>query len=243
MRTKLFTIFFLAFSAFPIFASEVWETVEDIVVNNITATKRVLASDNMARTINTTENGENETIIDLAADKITLINHKNKSYQVLKLSEYIKFAEQLAEELKSRGQIDQSKVAPKVTFASQGSETVGRWNCEVWAVSVDGKPYSRVWVAAELKDSPFIAFRKKFSAVFPESIAKYRNIESVIESNFFDKGMIVKTVKAAASNRMPSVTNTLVSLKRSDLKAITFKIPEGYQNKSAGATEETTKQK
>jgi len=242
MRTKLFTLFFLIFSAFSIFASEIWETVEDIVVNDITATKRILASENMAMTVNTTANGENETIIDLAADKITLINHKNKSYQVIKLSEYVRFAEQLAEELKSRGQIDQNKVAPKVTFTSQGSETVGRWNCEVWAVSVDGKPYSRVWVAAELKDSPFIAFRKRFSTIFPESIAKYRNIESVIESNFFDKGMIVKTVKVSASNRMPAITTTLVSLKKSDLKAITFKIPEGYQNKSVGASEGTKQQ-
>lgn len=237
MRTKLFTVFFLVFSAFSIFASEIWETVEDIVVNDITATKRILASENMAMTVNTTANGENETIIDLAADKITMINHKNKSYQIIKLSDYVKFAEQLEAELRARGQIDPSKVAPKVTFASQGSETVGMWNCEVWAVSVDGKPYSRVWVAPELKDSPFIAFRKKFSTIYPESIAKYRNIESVIESNFFGKGMIVKTVKVAASNRMPSVSSTLVSLKRSDLKAITFKIPEGYQNKSNGAAE------
>lgn len=231
---KILVVFVVVFVFASLFAADVWETREVIDINGVTSEKSVVISDSIMKVVNTSPNGETETLVDLASDKITIITHNQKSFQTIKLSEYVKFAQQLFNELKEKsGSIDPEKAIPKVTFEKQGNDTVEKWNCEVWMVSVDGKPYSKVWLAPELKNQQLIDFKNKFSAIIPESLAKYRTVDAQIDDNFISKGTIVKSLKLAQNPKMPVVTVTLKKITKADVKKLNLTIPAGYADKSA----------
>ena len=231
---KILAVLITVFVWISVFAADIWETREVIDVNGTTSEKSVIISDGVMKVINTSSSGETETLVDLNADKITIITHNQKSFQTIKLSEYVKFAQQLFDELKDKsGNVDPEKVIPKVTFEKQENETVEKWNCEVWTVSVDGKPYSKVWVAPELKNKQLIDFKKKFSAIIPESLAKYRTVDAQIDDNFIEKGTVVKSLKLAQNPKMPSVMITLKNMTKADVKKLKLAIPTNYIDKSA----------
>ena len=176
------------FVASPLFAADIWETSEEVDVNGALAEKTVVISDSVMKVVNTSPNGETETLVDLNADKITIINHKYKTFQTFKISKYIEFAQQLFNELKEKqGTIDPEKILPKVAFEKQGNEAVDKWNCEVWNVSVDGKPYSKVWVAPELKNKQLLEFKKKFSSGFLLSTFTARSTQLCLLSSHTPK--------------------------------------------------------
>ena len=236
MRKFLFVlaVFFVCPS---LFAADIWETREEVDVNGMLAEKSVIISDSVMKVLNTSPNGDTETLVDLNADKITIINHKYKSFQTIKLSKYIAFAQQLFNELKEKtGKFDPDKVIPKVTFEKQGNEIVEKWNCEVWNVVVDGKPYSKVWVAPELKNQQLIEFKKKFAAALPENLTKYRSVDAQIEDKFVEIGIMVRSVKVAQNPKMPEVKITVKKVAKSNLKNIDLVIPAGYVDKSASET-------
>ncbi len=173
-------------------------------------------------------------IVDLNADKITIITHKYKTFQTFKISKYIEFAQQLFNELKEKqGTVDSEKVLPKVAFEKLANETVEKWNCEVWSVLVDGKPYSKVWVAPELKNKQMLEFKKKFAAVLPENLTKYRTVEAQIEDKFVEIGTVVKSIKLSLNPKMPEIKTTIKKMAKSALKKVEFVIPAGYADKSA----------
>lgn len=231
---KILAVLITVFVCISVFAADIWETREVIDVNGMTSEKSVVISDGVMKVVNTSSSGETETVVDLNADKITIVTHNQKSFQTIKLSEYVKFAQQLLNELKEKnGTVDPEKVVPKVTFEKLGNETVGKWNCEVWNVSVDGKPYSKVWVAPELKNKQLIDFKKKFSAIIPENLAKYRTVDAQIDDNFFEKGTVVKSFKIPQNPKMPAITITLKEMTKSDAKKLKLAIPAGYADKSA----------
>ncbi|MBO4711001.1 DUF4412 domain-containing protein [bacterium] len=233
MRKFLFVlaVFFVCSS---LLAADIWETREEIDVNGAIAEKSMFVSDSVMKVVNTSPNGDTETLIDLNADKITIINHKYKSFQTIKLSKYIEFAQQLFSELKDKtGKFDPDKVIPKVAFEKQGNETVEKWNCEVWAVSVDGKLYSQVWVAPSLKSQQMIDFRKKFASALPENLSKYRTVDAQIDDKFAEIGTVVRSLKVAQNPKMPAVKITVKKMMKSDLKKIDLVIPAGYVDKSA----------
>ena len=191
---KKFLFVLSVFVCSSLLAADIWETREEIDVNGVIAEKNTVISGNMMKVVNTSPNGDTETFIDLDADQITIVNHKYKSFQTIKLSKYIEFAQQLFNELKDKtGKFDPEKVIPKVTFEKQGNEVVEKWNCEIWNVVVDGKPYSKVWVAPEMKNRQLSEFKKKFAATLPENLAKYRTVEAQIEDKFVEIGTIVKS--------------------------------------------------
>ena len=232
MRKFLFVL--TVFVCSSLFASDIWETREEIDVNGMLSEKSMIISDSMMKVINASPNGDTETFIDLAADKITIINHKYKSFQTIKLSEYVKFAQRMFDELKEKtGNFDPDKVLPKVAFEKQGNEVVEKWNCEIWNVVVDGKPYSKVWVAPELKNQQIIEFKKKFSAMLPENLTKYRTVDAQIDEKFLEIGTVVRSVKVAQNPKMPAVKITVKKMVKSDLKKIDLVIPTGYADKSA----------
>ena len=217
----------------PLFAADIWETLEEIDVNGTVAEKNVVISDGVMKVVNTSPNGETETLVDLNADKITIINHKYKSFQTIKLSKYIEFAQQLFNELKEKqGSVDPEKVLPKVTFEKSANETVEKWNCEVWNVSVDGKPYSKVWVAPELKNTQLVEFKRKFAVKLPESLTKYRTVEAQIEDKFIEIGTIVKSIKFSQNPKIPEIKTTVKKVMKSNLKKIELVLPAGYADKS-----------
>ena len=229
-------VFVTVFICTSLFAADVWETREVIDINGVTSEKSVVISDSVMKVVNTSPNGETETLVDLKADKITIVTHNQKSFQIIKLSEYVKFAQQLFNELKEKsGSVDPEKVIPKVTFEKQGNDTVGKWNCEVWTVSVDGKPYSKVWLAPELKNQQLVDFKNKFSAIIPENLAKYRTVDAQIDDNFISKGTIVKSLKLAQNPKMPVVTVTLKNMTKADVKKLNLAIPSNYTDKSSPA--------
>lgn len=233
MRKFLF-VFAMFFACQLLFAADVWETSEEIDVNGVIAEKTVVISDNVMKVVNTSPNGETETIVDLNADKITIITHKYKTFQTFKISKYIEFAQQLFNELKEKqGTVDSEKVLPKVAFEKLANETVEKWNCEVWSVLVDGKPYSKVWVAPELKNKQMLEFKKKFAAVLPENLTKYRTVEAQIEDKFVEIGTVVKSIKLSLNPKMPEIKTTIKKMAKSALKKVEFVIPAGYADKSA----------
>lgn len=234
---KIFAFLITVSACVSVFAADIWETREVIDVNGVTSEKSVVISDGVMKVINTSSSGETETVVDLNADKITIITHNQKSFQTIKLSDYVKFAQQLFNELKEKsGNVDPEKVVPKVTFEKLGNETVEKWNCEVWNISVDGKPYSKVWVAPELKNKQLIDFKKKFSAIIPENLAKYRTVDAQIDDNFIEKGTIVKSLKLSSNPKMPAITVTLKNIAKADVKKLKLTIPAGYADKSAPVT-------
>lgn len=241
MRKILFVL--AMFLACPqLFAADIWETREEIDVNGTVAEKTVVISDSVMKVVNTSPNGETETLVDLNADKITIVNHKYKTFQTFKISKYIEFAQQLFNELKEKqGTVDPEKVLPKVAFEKQGNETVEKWNCEVWNVSVDGKPYSKVWVAPELKNKQLLEFKKKFTAVLPENLAKYRTVDAQIEDKFVEIGTVVRSVKLSQNPKMPEIKTTVKKMIRSDLKKIDLVLPAGYADKSVPEVQPKTK--
>lgn len=232
---KILMLSITIFCSLAIFAADVWETLEETDVNGIISEKHVVISSNMMKVTNTSQSDEIETFVDLDADKITIISHKQKYFQTIKLSEYVKFAQQLVKELKEKsGSIDPEKVLPKVTFEKDGNEIVGNWNCEIWTVSVDGKPYSRIWLAPELKNKQLVEFKNKFHAIIPESLAKYRSVDSQIDDNFIEKGTIVKSMKIPQNEKMPTVLTTVKKVANiKDIKKLSLTIPAGYADKSA----------
>lgn len=233
MRKFLF-VFAMFFACSQLFAADVWETQEEIDINGVIAEKSVVISDNVMKVVNTSPNGETETIVDLNADKITIITHKYKTFQTFKISKYIEFAQQLFNELKEKqGAVDPEKVLPKVAFEKLANETVEKWNCEVWSVLVDGKPYSKVWVAPELKNKQMLEFKKKFAAVLPENLTKYRTVEAQIEDKFVEIGTVVKSIKLSLNPKMPEIKTTIKKMAKSALKKVEFVIPAGYADKSA----------
>lgn len=234
---KKFLFVLSVFVCSSLLAADIWETREEIDVNGVIAEKNTVISGNMMKVVNTSPNGDTETFIDLDADQITIVNHKYKSFQTIKLSKYIEFAQQLFNELKDKtGKFDPEKVIPKVAFEKQGNEVVEKWNCEIWNVVVDGKPYSKVWVAPEMKNRQLSEFKKKFAATLPENLAKYRTVEAQIEDKFVEIGTIVKSVKLSQNPKMPEVKTTVKRMAKSDLKKIEVVIPAGYVDKSAPET-------
>lgn len=230
---KKFLFVFTLFVCSSLLAADIWETREEIDVNGVITEKNTVISDSMMKVVNTSPNGDIETFIDLDADKITIINHKYKSFQAIKLSKYIEFAQQLFNELKEKsGKIDPDKVIPKVAFEKQGNETVEKWNCEVWSVIVDGKPYSKVWVTPDLKNQQVIEFKKKFVATLPENLTKYRTVDAQIDDKFVEIGTVVKSIKLSQNPKMPEVKTTVKKMVKSNLKKIDLVIPAGYADKS-----------
>ncbi len=233
MRKILFVLATL-FVFLSLSAAEIWETREEIDVNGVTAEKSVLISDNVMKVVNTSQSGETETYVDLNADKIIIITHKYKTFQAFRLSKYIEFAKQLFNELKEKtGNIDPEKVLPKVAFEKLANETIEKWNCEVWNVLVDGKPYSKVWVAPELKNKQLIEFKKKFVSAIPENLIKYRSVDAQVEDKFVEIGTVVKSIKFSQNPKMPEVKTTVKKMAKSNLKKIDLVIPAGYADKSA----------
>lgn len=236
---KLLLAFFIIFPMFA-GAAEVWKSTEEIEVNGKKIKKEIYVTENIMKTINISDAGGNETIVDLKNDKITIINHKTESYQVIKLSKYIEFAEQLAEDIKARGHISSDKVIPEIKFEKKKTSKINGWDCEEWLVILDGKPFRNIWVAAELKDAPILKFKQKFSKIIPDTLVKYRSINSRIESHFSEKGMVVKSVKLSSSKRMQVITQTVTDIKPVTLKSVSIKIPENYLDKSAPETKAQT---
>jgi hypothetical protein len=230
---------------FPIIASasEVWKSTEEIEVNGKKITKQIYVTEDMMKTINTADSGGNETIIDLKNDKITMINHKTESYQIIKLSKYVEFAEQLAEDIKARGHISTDEVIPQLKFEKVKDTKLNDWDCEEWTVILDGKPYRKIWVSPELKEAPILKFKNKFGKIIPDSLVKYKSINSRIDKHFMDKGMVIKSVRISTSKRVPEVTQTVKSIKPVTLKSITVKIPANYLDKSAPETTQTSETK
>ncbi len=230
---KLLVLSFLIIFSTSIFAQDAWKTVEKVVVNGTVVTKSSIMNDNIAKTVNKTKFGSTETIINLKQNKITVINNIAKTYQEINLKEYIKFAQNVAENMRAQGYIDPKKVLPKIEYKLLGTDKVANWNTQHYMVLVDNKNYMEVWVAKSLKDSPALKFRKKFASLMPESLVKYRSIQAKIKDHFLNTGMIVKSVKLPLNKKMPKVTQTIISLSMIKLTPDMLKIPANYVSKSA----------
>jgi hypothetical protein len=240
MKKFIVTILFiLSVAPFSVIASEAWSSVEEIEANGQVVQKNIFVTENIMKMDNIGANGRIETVIDMKSDKITIINHKTNSFQEFQLSQYISFAEQLASDIRSQGYIDPEKVIPKLSFEKKGNAKTEEWNSEEWLVSVDGKPYTKVWIAPDMKNSPILKFKKKFAGLLPDSVAKYRSVDAKIEDHFADKGMIVKMEKIPQNKKMPVVTHTVKNIKPVSIETIKFNIPEGYRNTSAPAANDT----
>jgi len=239
MRNFIGAVLLVLF-VFPFYmsASAAWSSVEEVEANGQIVKKNIFVTEDVMKMDNEGPNGRIETVIDMKSDKITVVNHKTNSFQEFQLSKYIEFATQLASDIRAQGYIDPQKVIPQLNFEKKGNAKVEDWDCEEWLVNVDGKPYTRVWIAPSMKNSPILEFKKKFAGLLPDSVAKYRSVDAKIEDNFADKGMIIKMEKIPANKKMPVVTHTVRQIKPVSVESVSFKIPAGYRNTSAPETNE-----
>lgn len=215
-------------------AQESWKISEEVEVDGNKVQKVSYIGTDIMRTVNTAASGQNESIVDLKKDSITMVNHIQKTYQVFKLSEYIKFAQNMADSLKNQGYINPDKVEPKIAYIKKKAELLGKWNSQNYIVKVDGKDAYEIWVAPELKESPVIGFRKKFAAVLPEGLAKYRTIEEKVKDHFDAEGLIVKMIKIPINKKLPKITQTMTAFDKADITPEMLVIPSDYADKTVG---------
>jgi len=240
MSKMLFFLFIMAVST-VVFAAEGWEVIEEVSVNGSIIIKRSYFDENVIKVVNESPTGSTETIVDLANDKVILINHFQKTYQVSKLSDYIAFAEGMANGLKSGGYVDPEKLNPKIAFVKKGSEKIGAWETTRYLVTVDGKDYQEVWIAPSFKTSPVIQYRKKYASFLPETLVKYRAIEEKIKDKAAEEGLIVKSIKIPLNKKLPKVQQTMKEIKSITITPALLAIPSGYTDKTVGVSPATTK--
>ncbi len=216
-------------------AEEGWQITEEVTVNGSTVVKRSYLTDQTIKVVNEAPTGSTETIVDLANDKVTIINHFQKTFQVSKLSDYLKFAENIANGLKNSGYADPEKLDPKIAFVKKGPEKVGGWDTIRYLVTVDGKEYQEIWVAPALKTSPIVELRKKYAAYLPETLVKYRVLEEKIKDKAASEGLIVKSVKIPLNKKLPRVEQTMKDIAPLVLSPTLFAVPKGYADKTIPA--------
>ncbi|HOW52126.1 MAG TPA: hypothetical protein PLV42_08820 [bacterium] len=213
-------------------AEDGWKVTEEVSVNGSRVIKHSYFNEQYIKVVNQADTGSNETIIDIANDKITLINHFQKSYQVSKLSDYIKFAEGIANGLKNGGYVNPQKIEPKVVFEKKGPEKVGAWDALHYVVKVDGKEYQEIWVAPALKTSPVLEFRKKYAALLPETLVKYRALDEKIKDQAAAEGMIVRMVKIPINKKLPKIDQTMTEVVKFDITPALLTVPKDYLDKT-----------
>ena len=233
MKEKLLLVAGLLLLTFGISAADGWKTVEEISISGTKVKKETMVFGDVMKMVNSAANGGNETIIDLTADQITLINHFDKTYQVLKLSKYIEFAEQMLKEMTAQGSINPDKIPPKITYKKGETESVTLGKGVHYSVAVDGKPYMEVWVAPELKDSSLIGFREKFAKMLPSDLTKYRNIDAKIRDHLSTIGLIVKQIKTPFNPKLPQSEQTMILMEKIAMPPKLIVIPDDYVQKNS----------
>lgn len=231
MKNKIWLVVALLLVAFGLSAADGWKTVEEIKIDGTTVKKETLVFGDVMKMINSSANGGNETIIDLTADKITLINHFNKTYQEIKLSKYIAFAEDMLKEMTAQGRINPDKIPPKITYKKGAVEAVTLGKGIRYSVAVDGKPYMEVWVAPELKDSSLIGFRDKFAKMLPSDLTKYRDIDAKIRDHLSTEGLIIRQIKTPFNSKLPKSEQTMILMEKIPMPLKLIVIPDGYVSK------------
>lgn len=217
-----------------------WKVTEEVLVNGSKVTKHSYFNDHYIKVVNEADTGSAETIIDLQNDKITLINHFQKSFQVSKLSDYLKFAEGIANGLKSGGYANPEKIEPKIVFEKKGTDTVGAWQTVRFLVKVDGKEYAEIWVAPELKNSPVLEYRKKYAALLPETLVKYRALDEKIREQASTEGLLVRMIKTPLNKKLPKVDQKMISVVPMVLTPAMLTIPKDYIDKTIAPEANTT---
>ncbi|MCK5809073.1 hypothetical protein KAH37_08830 [bacterium] len=233
MKNRVLLVIGLLLMTFAVNGASGWKTVEEIVINGTKVNKETLVFGDVMKMINKTDKGGNETIIDLSADQITLINHFDKSYQVLKLSKYIEFAEGMLKEMTAQGRINPDKIPPKITYKKGAIESVTLGKSTHYSVAVDGKPYMEVWVAPELKDSSLIGFRDKFAKMLPSDLTKYRSIDAKIRDHLSAEGLIIKQIKTPFNKKLPKSEQTMLSMEKIEMPPKLIVIPDDYVSKTS----------
>jgi hypothetical protein len=239
---KLAFLTALCATALLMAAENGWKVTEEVSVNGSRVLKHSYFNENYIKVINQADTGSTETIIDIAADKITIINHFQKSYQVSKLSDYIKFAEGIANGLRNGGYVNPQKLEPKMVFEKKGTEQIGAWSAIHYVVKVDGKDYQEIWVAPELKTSPVLEFRKKYAALLPETLVKYRALDEKIKDQAAAEGMIVRMVKVPINKKLPKIDQTMTEVVKFDITPALLTVPKDYTDKTIVATPAPAKQ-
>ncbi len=234
MRSMML-FFFIAMATILAAAEEGWQITEEVVVNGSTVVKRSYLTEQVIKVVNEAPTGSTETIVDLANDTVTIVNHFQKTYQVSKLSDYLKFAEGIANGLKNSGYADPEKLDPKIVFVKKGSEKIGSWDTIRYLVTVDGKEYQEIWVAPALKTSPIIELRKKYAAYLPETLVKYRVLEEKIRDKAEAEGLVIKSTKIPLNKKLPRVEQTLKEISPLVPAPALFTIPKGYTDKTVSA--------
>ncbi len=232
---SIMAIFFVTATTILAAAEEGWQITEEVAVNGSIVIKRSYLSDQVIKVVNESPTGSTETIVDLAGDKVIIINHFQKTYQISKLSDYLKFAENIASGLKNSGYADPEKLDPKIVFIKKGVEKVDSWDTVHYLVTVDGKEYQEIWIAPALKTSRLIELRKKYAAYLPETLVKYRVLEEKIKDKAASEGLIVKSVKIPLNKKLPRVEQTLKEIAPLVLSPALFAVPKGYTDKTIPA--------
>jgi len=231
---KFIVFVFLIFISFSIVAGEIWQLKEVIKVNNNVFSRYTYISGNILKLVNQTDSGKTETIINMDQDRMIIANYNQKTYQEVKLSEYIEFVEHMSDALKRHKGYSKKKSLPKIKYKRVASEKIEKWDTVQYMVLINGKEFMTVWVAPGLKNSPVIKFRDKFDSIIPDSLTSHKSIDDKVKDHFKDVGMIVKMHKIPANRTLPDVVETLKSLDKIKAAPEIFRIPKDFSSKTPG---------
>lgn len=232
MKSLVFALIFI-FSGALLSLEQAWVVKEEVKINSKIILRQTIVTKEVLKTIKDSEEGKTETILDLANDKIVIINHSKKEYQKLVLSQYIKFVEQMAEGLRQHSNFKVGELDKNITYHFEGNETVGKWETSRYKVKLNGKESMTVWVAKSLKDSEILTFRKRFDNILPETLSIYKSVDDKIKDHFTNIGMIVKMDKKPYNKQLPKVSETVVDFEKIITTPKTFSIPKTYSNKDS----------
>lgn len=236
---KVISIFILL-SVSLLFAAKVdkcWISVEELKKGDNVYKQTTYIQGDMLRTVSEKTNSKADMIVDFAKDTMIIINHKDKSYQIMNISDYTDFVSKLIESM-----VKDNNVKPKdydIKYVASGSENVGSFSAQKYKVNIEGKDRFYVWVAPELKDSVIKSTTEKAAKLVPAAILEYKNLLQKIKDHFAEDGLVVKTEKILTGDHGVPTSQTLVEFKSISADSTTFAVPSDYVNK----TQESEKKK
>ncbi len=223
----LIVCFFLLFSFS--YAGEGWEIKEEVESNKTIVQTTTRLTENTAIILHAGKIGKSEIALDFKNNIFVSINHQNKSYEEYKLSDYLDMINKMAETIMTEKESKTQKgtANPNIQYIKKGKQKVGHWNATHYLIKVDKKDFMKIWVAEDLKNSPFKEALKRVTSFLPDFNVKNKSSEDSIRDFLNEKGVVVKLIRYPFNSKLPVITTQIVSIEKTEVPV--FSIPAGYK--------------
>ncbi len=231
MKKLLSVIILLSVSLlFAAKADKCWVSVEELKKGDKTLKQYTYIQGDLLRTVSEKENSKADLIVDFSKDSMIIINHNDKSYQIMKISEYTDFVTKLVESM-----VKENNAKPKnydIKYTLVADDTVGIYSAKKYKVNIEGKDRFYVWVSPALKNNVIKDATARVTKLLPASLLEYKNLLQKVKDHFENEGLVVKTEKINNGNHGVATSQTLVEFKEIPVTKATFAVPSDYVNKT-----------